>query len=135
MLTTQQTWQCFFISAPSINSNFTYVNCSELTIWISIRNFFPFFFSSNFIAIIYLNVCNWLEKGNVLCYIFLNIFLFLLKMFHVDSRKGKTYLAFGNDSSCTENLYNATSGLETLILTKNTNTKQMPNYVKTHLSE
>lgn len=47
--------------------------------------------------------------------------------------KGKTYLAFSSDSSCTRNLDNSTSGYETLILSKTTNQKKMPNYVKSHL--
>ncbi|XP_023289424.1 uncharacterized protein LOC105694277, partial [Orussus abietinus] len=55
-------------------------------------------------------------------------------LYHVDNKKGKTYLAFSSDSSCTQNLENSTSGYETLILSKTTNQKMVPNYVKTHLA-
>ncbi|XP_076644279.1 uncharacterized protein LOC143354240 isoform X2 [Halictus rubicundus] len=55
-------------------------------------------------------------------------------LFHVDNVKGKTYMALGSDSSCTQNLDNSTSGYETLILSKVPNQKKMPNYVKTHVA-
>ncbi|XP_043466146.1 uncharacterized protein LOC122501008 [Leptopilina heterotoma] len=55
-------------------------------------------------------------------------------LFYVDNKKGKTYLAFSSDSSCTQNLMNATMGYENLVLTKATNQKTTPTYVKTHLS-
>ncbi|KAH0956585.1 hypothetical protein HN011_004241 [Eciton burchellii] len=55
-------------------------------------------------------------------------------LFHVDNKRGKTYMAFSNDSSCTQNLDNSTSGYETLILTKSLNQKKVPDYVKTHVA-
>ncbi|XP_011308369.1 uncharacterized protein [Fopius arisanus] len=55
-------------------------------------------------------------------------------LYHVDNKKGKTYLAFSSDSSCTENLENSTSGYETLVLSKAPNQKKMPSYVSTHLA-
>ncbi|EZA57809.1 hypothetical protein X777_00911 [Ooceraea biroi] len=55
-------------------------------------------------------------------------------LFHIDNKKGKTYMAFSNDSSCTQNLDNSTSGYETLILTKSLNQKKVPDYVKTHVA-
>lgn len=58
----------------------------------------------------------------------------ILQLFYVDNKKGKTYLAFSSDSSCTQNLMNATMGYENLVLTKATNQKTTPSYVKTHLS-
>lgn len=55
-------------------------------------------------------------------------------LFHVDNKKGKTYMAFSSDSSCTEDLNNSTSGYETLILSKSPNQKKVPDYVKTHVA-
>ncbi|KMR04541.1 hypothetical protein RF55_643, partial [Lasius niger] len=55
-------------------------------------------------------------------------------LFHVDNKKGKTYMAFSSDSSCTEDLNNSTSGYETLILSKSLNQKRVPEYVKTHVA-
>ncbi|XP_063971835.1 uncharacterized protein LOC135159751 isoform X2 [Diachasmimorpha longicaudata] len=55
-------------------------------------------------------------------------------LYHVDNKKGKTYLALSSDSSCTENLENSTSGYETLVLSKATNQKQIPQYVSSHLA-
>ncbi|XP_015594550.1 uncharacterized protein LOC107267400 isoform X3 [Cephus cinctus] len=55
-------------------------------------------------------------------------------LYHVDSKRGKTYLAFSSDSSCTQNLENSTSGYETLVLSKATNQKKVPEYVKSHLA-
>ncbi|XP_060828885.1 uncharacterized protein LOC132914083 isoform X1 [Bombus pascuorum] len=55
-------------------------------------------------------------------------------LFHVDNKKGKTYMALSSDSSCTQNLDNSTSGYETLVLSKIPNQKKMPNYVKTHVA-
>ncbi|XP_043282381.1 uncharacterized protein [Venturia canescens] len=55
-------------------------------------------------------------------------------LYHTDIKKGKTYLSFSSDSSCTQNLENSTSGYETLILSKATNQKRTPNYVKTHVA-
>lgn len=55
-------------------------------------------------------------------------------LFHVDNKKGKTYMALSSDSSCTQDLDNSTSGYETLILSKVPNQKKMPNYVKTHVA-
>lgn len=56
------------------------------------------------------------------------------QLYHVDNKKGKTYMAFSSDSSCTQDLDNSTSGYETLILSKSTNQKMMPNYVKEHVA-
>ncbi|KAL6432139.1 hypothetical protein ACFW04_006686 [Cataglyphis niger] len=55
-------------------------------------------------------------------------------LFHIDNKKGKTYMAFSSDSSCTEDLNNSTSGYETLILSKSTNQKKVPDYVKSHVA-
>lgn len=55
-------------------------------------------------------------------------------LFHVDNKKGKTYMAFSSDSSCTRDLNNSTSGYETLILSKSLNQKKVPEYVKTHVA-
>ncbi|XP_033211402.1 uncharacterized protein LOC117169241 [Belonocnema kinseyi] len=55
-------------------------------------------------------------------------------LYYVDTKKGKTYLSFSSDSSCNQNLMNATGGYETLVLTKATNQKITPSYVKNHLS-
>ncbi|KAK0170361.1 hypothetical protein PV328_010932 [Microctonus aethiopoides] len=54
-------------------------------------------------------------------------------LYHVDN-KGKIYMAFSSDSSCTQNLENSTSGYETLILSRATNQRRMPDYVTTHLA-
>ncbi|XP_072750030.1 uncharacterized protein [Anoplolepis gracilipes] len=55
-------------------------------------------------------------------------------LFHVDNKKGKTYMALSSDSSCTQDLNNSTSGYETLILSKSPNQKKVPEYVKTHVA-
>ncbi|XP_032666188.1 uncharacterized protein LOC116841863 isoform X2 [Odontomachus brunneus] len=55
-------------------------------------------------------------------------------LYHVDNKKGKTYMAFSSDSSCMQNLDNSTSGYETLILSKSPNQKKVPGYVKTHVA-
>ncbi|XP_048511190.1 uncharacterized protein LOC105687286 isoform X2 [Athalia rosae] len=55
-------------------------------------------------------------------------------LYYVDNKKGKTYLAFSSDSSCIQNLENSTSGYETLVLSKATNQKKVPNYVEVHLA-
>ncbi|XP_025268422.1 uncharacterized protein LOC105254742 [Camponotus floridanus] len=55
-------------------------------------------------------------------------------LFHIDNKKGKTYMAFSSDSSCTQDLNNSTSGYETLILSKSPNQKKVPDYVKTHVA-
>ncbi|XP_076396125.1 uncharacterized protein LOC100883440 isoform X1 [Megachile rotundata] len=55
-------------------------------------------------------------------------------LFHVDNKKGKTYMALSSDSSCTQDLDNSTSGYETLILSKIPTQKKMPNYVQTHVA-
>ncbi|XP_014488529.1 PREDICTED: uncharacterized protein LOC106751839 isoform X2 [Dinoponera quadriceps] len=55
-------------------------------------------------------------------------------LYHVDIKKGKTYMAFSSDSSCTHNLDNSTSGYETLILSKSPNQKKVPSYVKNHVA-
>ncbi|XP_046485659.1 uncharacterized protein [Neodiprion pinetum] len=55
-------------------------------------------------------------------------------LYHVDNKKGKTYLAFSSDSSCTQNLENSTSGYETLVLSKATNQKTVPDYVRNHVA-
>ncbi|XP_034935271.1 uncharacterized protein [Chelonus insularis] len=54
-------------------------------------------------------------------------------LYHVDN-KGRIYMAFSSDSSCTQNLENSTSGYETLILTRAINQRRMPDYVTTHLA-
>lgn len=55
-------------------------------------------------------------------------------LYHTDNKRGKTYMAFSSDSSCTENLDNSTNGYETLILSKSLNQKKVPEYVKTHVA-
>ncbi|XP_077261102.1 uncharacterized protein LOC143896865 isoform X1 [Temnothorax americanus] len=55
-------------------------------------------------------------------------------LYHTDNKRGKTYMAFSSDSSCTQNLDNATNGYETLILSKSLNQKKVPEYVKTHVA-
>lgn len=55
-------------------------------------------------------------------------------LYHTDNKRGKTYLAFGSDSSCTNNLINSTFGYETLVLTRSINRKKIPEYVSSHLS-
>ncbi|KAL0108159.1 hypothetical protein PUN28_015033 [Cardiocondyla obscurior] len=55
-------------------------------------------------------------------------------LYHTDNKRGKTYLSFSSDSSCTQNLDNSTHGYETLIMSKSLNQKKVPEYVKTHLA-
>ncbi|KAG7206422.1 hypothetical protein KM043_003778 [Ampulex compressa] len=55
-------------------------------------------------------------------------------LYHVDNKKGKTYMSFSSDSSCTQSLDNSTNGYETLILSKIPSQKKMPNYVKAHVA-
>ncbi|XP_011648015.1 uncharacterized protein LOC105434107 [Pogonomyrmex barbatus] len=55
-------------------------------------------------------------------------------LYYSDNKKGKTYMAFSSDSSCTQDLENATSGYETLILSKSLNQKIVPDFVKTHVA-
>ncbi|XP_066585714.1 uncharacterized protein [Prorops nasuta] len=55
-------------------------------------------------------------------------------LYHVDNKRGKTYMALSSDSSCTQNLQSPTNGYETLILSKTINQKKMPPYVKTHVA-
>jgi len=43
-------------------------------------------------------------------------------------------MALSSDSSCTQDLDNATHGYETLILSKSLNQKKMPEYVITHVA-
>lgn len=62
-----------------------------------------------------------------------NLF-FYQQLYHTDNKRGKTYLAFSSDSSCTQNLVNSTHGYETLTLSKATNRKKIPDYVTNHLA-
>ncbi|XP_012527011.1 uncharacterized protein LOC105831431 isoform X2 [Monomorium pharaonis] len=55
-------------------------------------------------------------------------------LYHVDNKRGKTYMAFSSDSSCIQNLDNSTNGYETLILSKSINQKKVPDYVKNHVA-
>ncbi|XP_039310112.1 uncharacterized protein LOC105204366 isoform X2 [Solenopsis invicta] len=55
-------------------------------------------------------------------------------LYHVDNKRGKTYMAFSSDSSCTQDLDNSTNGYETLILSKSLNQKKVPDYVKNHVA-
>ncbi|XP_018353118.1 PREDICTED: uncharacterized protein LOC108754941 [Trachymyrmex septentrionalis] len=55
-------------------------------------------------------------------------------LYYVDNKRGKTYMALSSDSSCTQDLDNATHGYETLILSKSLNQKKMPEYVITHVA-
>ncbi|XP_011878018.1 PREDICTED: uncharacterized protein LOC105567627 isoform X2 [Vollenhovia emeryi] len=55
-------------------------------------------------------------------------------LYHVDNKRGKTYMALSSDSSCTQNLDNSTSGYETLTLSKSLNQKKVPDFVKTHVA-
>lgn len=43
-------------------------------------------------------------------------------------------MALSSDSSCTQNLENSTSGYETLILSKSTNQKKVPNFVQENVA-
>ena len=87
--------------------------------------FFFFFFFFNF---------SFANSLLFMCFASLCILVFAVQLYHSDNKKGKTYLAFSSDSSCTQNLENSTSGYETLVLTKSNNQKKMPDYVKTHLA-
>ncbi|XP_043499321.1 uncharacterized protein LOC122522343 [Polistes fuscatus] len=55
-------------------------------------------------------------------------------LFYADNKKGRTYMAFSGDSSCTKDLVNSTNGFETFVLSKMANQKPIPNYVKTHVA-
>ncbi|XP_011693076.1 PREDICTED: uncharacterized protein LOC105453073 isoform X1 [Wasmannia auropunctata] len=55
-------------------------------------------------------------------------------LYHIDNKRGKTYMAFSSDSSCTQNLDNSTNGYETLVLSKSLNQKTVPEYVRTHVA-
>ncbi|XP_014206272.1 uncharacterized protein LOC106637825 isoform X1 [Copidosoma floridanum] len=55
-------------------------------------------------------------------------------LYHVDSKTGKTYLTLSSDSSCSANLHNSTSGYESLVLSKTTTQKKMPDYVIDNLN-
>ncbi|XP_058808315.1 uncharacterized protein LOC131673935 isoform X2 [Phymastichus coffea] len=50
-------------------------------------------------------------------------------LYHVDSRTSRIYLTLSSDSSCNQNLYNSTTGYESLILSKTTTQKKIPPYV------
>ena len=59
---------------------------------------------------------------------------FAFQLYHVDSQTSKTYLTLSSDSNCNKNLHNSTSGYETLVLSKTTTQKKMPNYVISNLA-
>lgn len=59
----------------------------------------------------------------------INSNIFQFQLYHVDSRTSKIYLTLSSDSSCNQNLYNSTTGYESLILSKTTTQKKMPPYV------